>query len=57
MGDVDSAFMAKGASLQMVAIAPEKDLVAVRLGHDQGVPFPKIKEPFGPMIAAFPDRP
>ena len=48
--------MADGASCQMVAIAPKKDLVAVRLGLDQGTPFPEIKEPFGPMISALPDR-
>ena len=49
--------MAEGASFQMVAIAPTKDLIAVRLGTDQGTPFPQIKEPFGPLISAFPDRP
>ncbi len=52
-----SVFLAEGASFQVVAIAPSKDLVAVRLGLDQGTPYPEIKEPFGPMISAFPDRP
>jgi CubicO group peptidase (beta-lactamase class C family) len=56
-GGPSSVFMAEGASFQMVAIAPAKDLVAVRLGTDQGTPFPQIKEPFGPLISAFPDRP
>jgi CubicO group peptidase (beta-lactamase class C family) len=49
-------FMAEGASFQMVAIDPVRDLVAVRLGLDQGTPFPEIKEPFGPLISAFPER-
>jgi CubicO group peptidase (beta-lactamase class C family) len=56
-GAPPSVFLAEGASFQMVAIAPTKDLVAVRLGTDQGTPFPQIKEPFGPLISAFPDRP
>jgi CubicO group peptidase (beta-lactamase class C family) len=55
-GAPQSVFMAEGASFQMVAVAPTKDLVAVRLGLDQGTPYPEIKEPFGPMITAFPDR-
>jgi CubicO group peptidase (beta-lactamase class C family) len=55
-GGPGSAFMAEGASFQMVVVVPEKDLVAVRLGIDQGTPFPEIKEPFGPLISAFPDR-
>lgn len=55
-GGDTSVFMAEGASFQMVAMDPTRDLVAVRLGHDQGTPFPEIKEPFGPMISAFPER-
>jgi len=55
-GGPATVFMAEGANFQMVAIAPTKDLVAVRLGLDQGTPFPQIKAPFGPLIAAFPDR-
>jgi CubicO group peptidase (beta-lactamase class C family) len=56
-GAPTSVFMAEGAGFQAVAIAPTKDLVAVRLGLDQGTPYPEIKDPFGPMITAFPDRP
>ncbi len=55
-GAPQSVFMAEGANFQMVAIVPTKDLVAVRLGEAQGTPFPEIKEPFGSLIAAFPDR-
>ncbi len=55
-GAPSTLFLAEGAMFQVVAIVPTKDLVAVRLGLDQGTPFPKIKEPMGPMIAAFPDR-
>lgn len=56
-GAPTSVFLAEGAGFQMVAISPTKDLVAVRLGLDQGTPYPEIKEPFGPLISAFPDRP
>jgi CubicO group peptidase (beta-lactamase class C family) len=56
-GGPSTLFMAEGASFQVVAIVPTKDLVAVRLGLAQGTPFPEIKEPMGPMIAAFGDRP
>jgi CubicO group peptidase (beta-lactamase class C family) len=56
-GGPNSAFMAEGAEFQMVAIVPEKDLVAVRLGTSQGASFVELKAPFGPMISAFPDRP
>lgn len=56
-GAPSSVFLAEGAMFQMVAIAPTKDLVAVRLGLDQGTTYPEIKEPFGPMISAFGDRP
>ena len=55
-GGPETAFMAEGAGFQMVVISPTQDLVAVRLGIDQGVPFPEIKAPFGPMISAFPER-
>ena len=41
----------------MLTLKTTKDLVAVRLGLAQGTPFPEIKEPMGPMIAAFGDRP
>lgn len=56
-GGPPTVFMAEGASFQMVAIDPLRDLVAVRLGLDQGTPFPEIKAPFGPLISAFPVRP
>jgi len=52
----DQVFLAEGAYFQVVAVDPTRDLVAVRLGIAQGVPFPEIKEPFGPLIAAFPER-
>ena len=55
-GGPTSVFMAEGASFQVVAMDPARDLVVVRLGESQGTPFPEIKEPMGPMIAAFPDR-
>lgn len=55
-GGPASVFLAEGASFQAVAMDPTRDLVAVRLGIDQGKSFPEIKEPFGPMIAAFPER-
>lgn len=55
-GGPPTVFMAEGASFQIVAMDPTRDLVAVRLGMDQGTPFPENKEPFGPMMAAFPDR-
>ena len=56
-GAPSTLFMAEGASFQVVAIVPTKDLVAVRLGLAESTPFPEIKAPMGPMIAAFPDRP
>ena len=52
----ETNWAAEGAKFQMVAIVPTKDLVAVRLGESQGTEFPAIKEPFGPLISAFPDR-
>ena len=55
-GAPESTFVAEGAYFQMVAIVPSKDLVAVRLGEAQGTAYPEIKEPFGPLISAFPDR-
>jgi len=55
-GGPPSVFMALGAEFQMVAIAPTKNVVAVRLGVAQGKSFPENMEPFGPMISAFPDR-
>jgi CubicO group peptidase (beta-lactamase class C family) len=55
-GGPASVFLAEGASFQAVAMDPVRDLVAVRLGLDQGVPFPEVKEPFGPLIAAFAER-
>jgi CubicO group peptidase (beta-lactamase class C family) len=55
-GGPSTVFMAEGASFQMVAMDPLRDLVAVRLGLDQGTPFPEIKAPFGPLISAFPVR-
>jgi len=55
-GGPPDVFMAEGAYFQMVAVSPTRDLVAVRLGIAQGTPFPEIKEPFGPLIAAFPAR-
>jgi len=50
-----STFAAEGASFQMVAIVPTMDLVAVRLGEIQPGSFPEVKEPFGALIAAFPE--
>lgn len=53
-GGPPEVFMAEGASFQVVAMDPTRDLVAVRLGMDQGKSFIELKKPFGPMIAAFP---
>ena len=55
-GGPAEVFMAEGAHFQVVAVDPTRDLVAVRLGIAQGVSFPEVKEPFGPLIAAFPTR-
>jgi len=56
-GGPRTLFMAEGASFQVLAVDPARDLVAVRLGIAQGTPFPEIKQPFGPLIEAFPLRP
>jgi CubicO group peptidase (beta-lactamase class C family) len=55
-GGPPTLFAAEGAAFQMVAIAPSRDLIAVRLGLDQASQFPQIKEPLGPLISAFPER-
>ena len=55
-GGPTTVFAAEGSQFQMVAIDPARDVVAVRLGEAQGTPFPEVKEPFGPLIAAFPER-
>jgi CubicO group peptidase (beta-lactamase class C family) len=55
-GGPPTAFAAEGAGFQMVVIAPGRDLVAVRLGLDQATPYPEIKRPLGPLVAAFPER-
>ena len=56
-GGPASLFIAEGAEFQMVAISPSQDVVAVRLGIAQGTGYPEVKEPFGPLISAFGDRP
>ena len=55
-GAPESTFVAEGAYFQMLAIVPSKDLVAVRLGQAEGTAYPEIKEPFGELVSAYPDR-
>lgn len=49
-----SAFSAEGASFQLVAMLPTKDLVAVRLGETQGADFQEMRRRFARVVNSFP---
>lgn len=51
-----SVFAAEGASFQLVAIAPTRDLVVVRLGEAPTENFPNLRRWLGELIALFPPR-
>jgi len=55
-GAPPSVFAAEGASFQLVAIAPSRDLVVVRLGEAPFENFPKLRRWLGELIALFPPR-
>ena len=55
-GAPPSVFAAEGASFQLVAIAPSRDLVLVRLGEAPFENFPKLRRWLGELIALFPPR-
>ncbi len=55
-GAPPSVFAAEGASFQLVAMAPSRDLVLVRLGEAPFENFPKLRRWLGELIALFPPR-